>query len=138
MGASSSVINQYHIHISFSTKFIDDNNILSEIISSLRQRGYKITTTDLSYSASEICNIIRNSDILIYCVCQTYSVCAAQAIEYSYLSENPKKIYNIIIDKYKDETYLKHIKELFDKNTTVISSKDDIHNVIREITYHDK
>ena len=48
MGSSNSVIELQHIHISLSTKYVDDKNFIHNIITNLEDTGFIVTKTDAS------------------------------------------------------------------------------------------
>ena len=139
MGASSSILAQngseFHIHISLSTKYSDDNHIIQDVVSKLRQIGFRVTTTHSisSTSTKEICETLRASDVVIYCSTQNYGSCGSQAIEYSYLSENEKIVYNVIIDDYENHLFADRMQRLFEGDGWELSSVDDISAIVKDI-----
>ena len=139
MGASSSVLVQngsvFHIHISLSTKHLDNNHIIQDVVAKLRQIGFQVTTTDSisSTSTKEICETLRASDVVIYCSTQAYGSCVSQAIEYSYLSENDKIVYNVFMDDYENRTFADHMQRLFEGDCWELSSVDDISAIVKDI-----
>jgi hypothetical protein len=133
MGASSSINGSYRIHISRSTKFVDENDIMKQICEKLMAQGIHVTITDGSISTNEICQTIRDANIVIYCFTQNYGACSTQAIEYSYLTDNKKKKYNLTIDSYENGVFMKYAKELFEGDTWTMSSVQDIPSIIQNI-----
>jgi hypothetical protein len=133
MGSSNSVIELQHIHISLSTKYVDDKNFIHNIITNLEDTGFIVTKTDASMTTNEICKNIKNANIVIYCSTQSYGSCSTQAIEYSYLSENEKRTYNVVIDPYENRLFMNHVQSMLDKKAMEISSVNDITNIINEI-----
>lgn len=135
MGSSTSVIGSYHIHISLSTKYNCDPNLITDLIASLNEKGIKVTVTDNSLSTKETCDILRNANLVVYCSTQNYGACSTQAIEYSYLSENNKLSYNVIIDEYENKLFSQYLKTFMDGNEYEISSIQDIERVIQNMVY---
>jgi protein-tyrosine-phosphatase len=132
MGASSSIVGNVHIHISLSTKFNDDGNMAKTIIEKLESQNVKITKTDPNQTTEQICNTIKKCDLVIYCSTQAYGTCSTQAIEYSYLMENDKKRYELIIDSYKGN-FTQYIQGFLQGEGWEMSSLDDIPRIIRSI-----
>jgi len=132
MGASSSIVGNFHIHISLSTKFNDDGNMAKTIIEKLESQNVKITKTDPNQTTEQICNTIKKCDLVIYCSTQSYGTCPTQAIEYSYLMENDKKRYELIIDSYKGN-FTQYIQGFLQGEGWEMSSLDDIPRIIRSI-----
>lgn len=137
MGASSSVVpeNGFHIHLSLSTKYLDKNHIIRDVVDKLRRIGFHVTTTNSisSTTTKEICETLRASDLVIYCSTQNYGLCASQAIEYSYLSENDKIAYNVIIDDFENRVFADHMQRLFEGNGWELSSVHDISMIVKDI-----
>ena len=133
MGSSSSIIDGYHIHISLSTKHNHNKSNFENIISKLQESGITITVTDSSLTLKETCNNIKNANIVIYCTTQNYGPCCTQAIEYSYLSENEKLTYNVIVDPYQNKLFSEHVQQYMDQKAHEISSVEDIEKVIQEV-----
>ena len=132
MGASSSIVGNFHIHISLSTKFSDSDNMVKSIIEKLESQNIKITITDPNQSTQEICNTIKKCNLVIYCNTQAYGTCSTQAIEYSYLLENEKKLYELIIDPYNGN-FTQYIQGFLQGEGWEMSSVDDIPRIIRSI-----
>ena len=133
MGASSSIVGGFHIHISLSTKYIDEDRIISEIVSKLRNNGIRVTITDPDSTTKNICDTLKSANIVIYCNTQNYGTCSTQAIEYSYLSENDTLTYNVIIDRYKNSSYTNYMQGFLQGNGWELSSVDDIPKIIQDI-----
>lgn len=132
MGASSSIVGNFHIHISLSTKFNDNDNMVKLIIEKLESQNIKITKTDPNQNTQEICNTIKKCNLVIYCNTQAYGTCSTQAIEYSYLMENEKKLYDLIIDPYNGN-FTQYIQGFLQGDGWEMSSVDDIPRIIRSI-----
>lgn len=136
MGASSSFGSISHIHISLSTKFIDNKKIIPQIVKQLEDKNITVTITDSSRSTNEVCNILKKADVIFYCSSQGYSICATQAIEYSYICENNTVTYNMIIDEYGNNTlYTKHIQSFLNNDGWEISSIDDFQHVLKDMKH---
>ena len=133
MGASNSVIGNQYIHISLSTKFIDDKNFIDNIIHNLENTGFIVTKTNPSLTTTETCENIRKANIVIYCSTQSYGSCPTQAIEYSYLSENEKRTYNVVIDPYENRIFMDHVQSILEKKAMEIASVNDIPNILKDI-----
>ena len=133
MGASSSILDHYHIHISVSSKYEDDTHIVSGIAEKLREIGITVSVTDPSKSAKETCNTIKESNLVIYCMTQSYAACATQAIEYSYLAENNKPVYNVIVDRYDNRLFADHMQYLLNGKGLEASTIKDIPSIIHKI-----
>jgi hypothetical protein len=132
MGATTSINSNFHIHISLSSKFIDKDNMVGTIIEKLESQNIKITKTDPNQNTQEICSTIKRCNLVIYCSTQAYGTCATQAIEYSYLMENEKKLYELIIDPYKGN-FTQYIQGFLQGDGWEMSSVDDIPRIIRSI-----
>ena len=134
MGASSSITGVSHIHISLSTKFSDNKQIMQQIVEKLEEKNIIVTMTDLDRSTNEVCNLLKKADIIFYCSTQNYSTCAAQAIEYSYICENKTLTYNMIIDEYGNNTsYTKHIQSFINGEGWELSCIDDFQHVMKDL-----
>ena len=139
MGASSSVLaneDGYHIHISLSSKYVDDNQIIMGIVSKLRQTGFRVTITDPTFTTKEICETLKSANVVIYCTTQNYGVCGTQAMEFSYLAENDKISYNIIIDRYENRVFAKHIQGFLQGRGWEMSSVEDIPLIVNDINHN--
>lgn len=134
MGASSSFLETNHIHISLSTKFIDDEKIVPKIVSKLKEKNIEVTLTQAGRSTKETCELMRKANIIFYCCTQNYAQCSAQALEYSYLIENEKMTYNIIIDPYTESMFTEHIQSLFDNDAWKITSIDDFQHILKDLS----
>lgn len=133
MGGSSSIQN-YHIHMSLSSKFIDQHKIVENIINTLNLQNIKVTKTNASLSVNEICNIMKQADLIIYCNTQSCGTCPTQAIEFSYLMDNIKKKCDLIINPYENSsTYVSYIQGFLDNKGLEISSVEDIPHIINHI-----
>ena len=133
MGASNSVIGNQYIHISLSTKFIDDKNFIDNIIRNLEDTGFIVTKTDPSLTTTQTCENIRKANIVIYCSTQSYGSCSTHAIEYSYLLENEKRTYNVVIDPYENRIFMDHVQSMLEKKAMEIASVNDIPNILKDI-----
>jgi hypothetical protein len=132
MGATNSINSNFHIHISLSSNFIDKDSILSTIIEKLESKNIKITKTDSTQTTEDICNTIKRCNLVIYCSMLSHGTCVTQAIEYSYLMENEKKLYEVFIDPYK-RNFTQYIQGFLQDEGWEMSSVDDIPQIIRSI-----
>ena len=134
MGASISIMDHIHIHISLSTKFIDSHKIVTDMIRKLEEKTIKVTVTNNELSTKEIYDVLSTSNIIFYCHTQNYSSCSpTQAIEYNHLSNMQKPVYDIIIDHYPDKVFTEHMQYVLDGYGWEIESANDIQNLLREI-----
>ena len=133
MGASSSFLEIRHIHISLSTKFADNDGIVQQMIRKLEEKNIHVTVTNNECSTKEVCELLKNADIIFYCCTQNYAQCSAQALEYSYLIENRKVTYDIIIDNYKESRFTEYMQKLLDNNGWEITTIRDFQSVLKDI-----
>lgn len=129
MGNSASFSNK--IHVSISTKFTDYDKIINKLIHDLTNKGIHVTKTDPSHNIQELCNTISNADIIIYCNSKA-SPCCSQAIEYSYLIENTKTTYNLIIDPYNDG-FTDYLQGFLQNGGISIKNQDDVKKIVDQI-----
>ena len=129
MGNSASFSNK--IHISISTKFIDYDKLIEKLVNDLSNKGIFVTKTDPSHNVQQLCNAISNADIIIYCNSRT-SPCCSQAIEYSYLIENTKTTYNLIINPY-DDGFTDYLQGFLENNGITIKNENDIKKIVDQI-----
>ena len=119
------------IHISISTKFTDYDCILQKLNDHLNSKGIYVTKTNASSSKTEIHNTISNADIIIYCNSRN-APCVSQAIEYSYLIDNHKITYNLIINSY-DDGFTEYIQGFLDNKCLILKDEDDIDRIVNII-----
>lgn len=135
MGASSSIIgaSPFHIHISLSSKYIDEDKLIPKIVNKLQESGIHVTVTNAHHTVKTICETLKQANMVIYCTTQNYGSCVTQATEYSYLSENDKPVYNMIIDRYSNHLFTEHVQELLNGKGWEMSSVQDIPSIIENI-----
>ena len=135
MGASSSVSPFYHIHISVSTKFQDEHHIIHQIASKLRTHGIEVSITDSSKTTKEVCDTLKQSNMVIYCITQNYATCPMHALEYSYFAENEKPVYNLIVDRETNGDFTQRMQSLLEEQTWNVSSVQEIPSIIQNINH---
>ena len=135
MGASSSIDKSFCIHISVSSHYVDEGHVIRDMISKLKEAGFRITTTNTTKESStkEICDAIRCADLVIYCNTQNYNTCSTQAIEYSYLSENKITCHHVIVDRYESRVFASHIQRFLNNEGWELSSTQNIVSLVNTI-----
>lgn len=134
MGASSSFLEIRHIHISLSTKFADTDGIVQKMVGKLKEKNIEVTVTNNERSIKEVCELLKKADIIFYCCTQNYGQCSNQALEYSYLIENKKVTYDIIIDNYKESIFTEYMQSLFDGQAWEITTIHDFQSILKDIS----
>jgi hypothetical protein len=134
MGASSSVdmLTPPHIHISVPVRRESYIDIIENIQQRLENIGFIVTLTDDSVSKSVLYDTLRSSHAVIMCNCTNTTSCITQAMEYSYLVDNHKKTYQVIIDPYNN-TFLDSIQRILGDDAISVTNIEDISCVIKEI-----
>ena len=135
MGASSSVdmLIPPHIHISVPVNRESYKNIIVNIQKRLQDIGFIVTLTDDSIDTQAIYTTLRNAHAVIMCNCTNTTSCSTQAIEYSYLVDNYKKTYQVIIDPY-NHTFLENIQRILGDEAISVANIDDISYVVKQIS----
>jgi hypothetical protein len=134
MGASSSVdmLTPPHIHISVPVRRESYIDIIENIKCRLENIGFIVTLTDNSVSRNVLYDTLRSSHAVIMCNCTNTTSCITQAMEYSYLVDNHKKTYQVIIDPYNN-TFLDSIQRILGDDAISVTNIEDISCVIKEI-----
>lgn len=135
MGAGSSVdiLPPPHIHISLPNRHENVKDFVAAMVARLKEIGFTVTQTDPSLTTEQTCKVIRNAHGVIMCISQASSSCVVQAVEYSYIMDNYKKHYNVILDPYEDSRFTNYIQGFLQNSGIEISSVDDVSRVINEI-----
>lgn len=135
MGAGSSVdiLPPPHIHISLPKRHENVKEFVESMVNRLKEIGFIVTQTDPSLTTEQTCNVIRNAHGVIMCISEASSSCVVQAIEYSYIMDNYKKHYNVILDPYEDSRFTNYIQGFLQNSGIKVSSVDDVSLVIKEI-----
>jgi hypothetical protein len=133
MGAGSSVDKiSPRIHISVPRNRDSYKHIIDNIQDQLKEIGIIVTCTDTSEEQNSIYRNIRNAHAVIMCYCSNSTSCVAQAMEYSYLVDNFKKTYHVIIDPH-NHTFLIDLHNRLGHDAIAVTSPHDVGAVIKEI-----
>jgi hypothetical protein len=134
MGASSSVnmLTPPHIHISVPINRESYKHIIENIQRRLEKIGFIVTLTDNSVSKNVLYDTLRSSHAVIMCNCTNTTSCITQAMEYSYLVDNQKKAYQVIVDPY-NHAFLDSIQRILGDDAIPVTNIEDISCVINEI-----
>lgn len=134
MGAASSVdmLLPPHIHISFPVKGNNYGNLIRNIKVRLETIGFIVTITDSTLERETMYDILDKAHAIIMCSCETSVSCITQILEYNYLYDKHKKMYNVIIDPY-DHIFTDSIKGFFKNDYISVKNIDDIGAIIDEI-----